>query len=87
MRIHTECLSKSLDKGSATRRTCLVKHDRIDNAVSDPHALHVLTADIDDEINVGAEELSGLEVSHCLDLTYIDAQSRLNDILTVTGNT
>ena len=57
MGIHAECLCECLDKGSASRGTCFVQHDRIDYAVSYPHALHVLTADIDDEINIGTEEL------------------------------
>ena len=86
MRVHIEVFGKCLDKGSASRRTGFVEHDGVDNAVSDLHALHVLTADVDDEIHIRAEILRGLEVSHRLDLAEIDTQRGADDVLAVTGH-
>ena len=87
MRIHIEVLCKCLDKRSAARRTGFVQHDGVNYAVSDLHALHILTADIDDEINIRAEVLRGLEVRHGLDLSEINAERGTDDIFAVTGNT
>ena len=77
-------LGKGLDKGAAAGGAGLVEHDGVHRAVADFKALHVLTADVDDELNVGHEIFSRRKVSNRLNNTDVDAESVSHHILSVT---
>ena len=77
---------EGLYEGSAARGAGLVEHDAVDAAVFDLEALDVLTADVDDEVNVGAEVSCGLEMGHCLNDTVVDGEAGLDQVLAVAGN-
>ena len=49
-------LGKGLDEGAAAGGAGLVEQNRIDRPVADLEALHVLPADVDDEVHVGQEK-------------------------------
>ena len=52
----------------------------------DLEAFDVLTADIDDEIDVGAEMAGRLEMGDGLDETIIDAQRGLDEVFAIPGD-
>ena len=71
--LHAHGFGERLDKGTAARRTRLVEHDAVDGAVFDLETFDILSADIDDEIDVGIEKHGGLEMRH----RFHDAEIRL----------
>ena len=58
----------------------------MDGAVSYLHALHVLSADIKDEIDSRQELFSCFIVCHSLDDTFIHVKAGLNKAFSVTGD-
>ncbi len=83
---HVERTCEGFDEGTAARRTGLVEHDVLDDAVPHLHAFHVLSADVQYELHPGQEMLGRLVMGNRLDLAYVDAQSRLHQAFTVTGD-
>ena len=61
-------IREALDEAAAARGARLVEHDVLDDAVVHAQALHVLTADVEDELDVGDEGLGAAKVSDSLDL-------------------
>ena len=59
-------LGKRLNEGAAAGGAGLVEHDGIHRAVADLEALHVLPADVDDEIHIGVEVGGGAVMGHRL---------------------
>ena len=56
----------------------------MDGAVTDTHALHVLTAYVEDEIHAGQELLRSLIVSHGLDYAVVNVEAGLDETLAVS---
>ena len=79
-------LGKGLDEGAAARGAGLVEHDGIHRAVADLKALHVLAADVDDEVHVGVEVGGGLVVGHGLHQALVAAEGVLDEVLAVAGD-
>ena len=69
--VHVHRDGEALDKATAARRTGLVEHDVLDNAVLDAQALHVLAADVQNELNAGQERLGAAQVRNGLDLAGV----------------
>ena len=69
-------LGKGLDKGAAAGGAGLVEHDGVHGAVADLEALHVLAADVDDEIHVRVEVGGSVVVGHRLHQTQVTARRR-----------
>ena len=69
--VHVHRHGETLDKATATRRAGLVEHDVLDNAVLDAQALHVLAADVQNELDAGQERLGAAQVRDGLDLAGV----------------
>jgi hypothetical protein len=65
---HAHGVGEVGDERAAARRAGLVEHDVLDDAILDLEALHVLPADVEDEVHVGHEGLGAAEVGDGLDL-------------------
>ena len=83
--VHLHRVGEGRNKGSAACRACLVQHDVLNDAVFDLQTLHVLAANIKNEINVWDKCLSATQVSDGLNLTRVCAQSLNQDALAITG--
>ena len=79
-------LGIGLDKRATAGGACLVQHDIADGPVLDFHALHVLTADIQNKRNARQELFRAFVVRHGLDFTGIDFICRPNQAFSVAGN-
>ena len=69
--VHVHRHGETLDKAAAARRAGLVEHDVLDNSVLDAQALHVLAADVQDELDAGQERLGAAQVRNGLDLSGV----------------
>ena len=69
--VHVHRDGKALDKAAAARRAGLVEHNVLDNAVLDAQALHVLAADVQNELDAGQERLGAAQVRDGLDLAGV----------------
>ena len=69
--VHVHRHGEALDKAAAARRAGLVEHDVLDNAVLDAQALHVLAADVQNELDAGQERLGAAQVRDSLDLAGV----------------
>ena len=78
--------SEALDEGAAARRTSLVEHDAVDNAILHAQALHVLAADVQDEFHAREHFLGAAQMRDGLDFARVDAQSLQQQALAVTGH-
>ena len=83
--VHVHRHGETLDKAAATRRAGLVEHDVLDNAVLDAQALHVLAANVQNELDAGQERLGAAQVSDGLDLAGIGLEGLDEQGLTITG--
>ena len=77
---------KGLDEGAAAGGAGLVEQNRIDRPVADLEALHVLPADVDDEVHVGGEVTGGVEMGHCFDQAQVTGEGVLDEVLAVAGD-
>ena len=82
---HVDRLRVGLDEGTAAGRTRLIEHDMINRAVLDAHALHVLSADVEDKINTGQEFLRRLVMRHRLDNPVVRIKAGLDQPLPISG--
>ena len=78
--------SEALDEGAAARRTSLVEHDAVDNAILHAQALHVLAADVQDEFHAREHFLGAAQMRDGLDFARVDAQGLQQQALAVTGH-
>ena len=69
--VHVHRDGEALDKATATRRAGLVEHDVLDDAVLDAQALHVLAADVQNELDAGQERLGAAQVRDGLDFARV----------------
>ena len=81
--VHVHRDGEALDKATATRRTGLVEHDVLDDAVLDAQALHVLAANVQNELDAGQERLGAAQVRDGLDLAGIGLEGLNEKRLTV----
>ena len=81
-----EARGEALDEAAAARAARFVQHDVVDHAVLHAQALHVLAADIEDELHARQHLLRAAQVSHGLDLAGIHAQRFQQQVLAVTGH-
>ena len=77
---------KGLDEGAAAGGAGLVEQNRIDRPVADLEALHVLPADVDDEVHVGGEVAGGVEMGHRFDQAQVTGEGVLDEVLAVAGD-
>ena len=83
--IHVHGHSETLDKAAAARRAGLVEHDVLDHAVLHAQALHVLTANVQDELDARQECLGAAQVRDGLDLAGVGLEGLDEQRLTITG--
>ena len=69
--VHIHRDGEALDKATATRRAGLVEHDVLDHAVLDAQALHVLAANVQNELDAGQERLGAAQMRDGLDLAGV----------------
>ena len=74
---------KRLNERAAARRARLVEHDAVDSVILYLEALYVLSADVDDEVNIGAEVGCRLEVRDGLNDAEVNGESRFYEVLAV----
>ena len=83
--IIAQCLCKGLQKAAAARGTGFVQEDVADRAILDLEALHVLSADVDDEIHVRHKVLGSGKMRHRFHQTVITAEGVFHQFLAVAG--
>ena len=79
-------LGEGLDEGAAAGGAGLVEHDGVHRSVADFKALHVLAADVDDEIHVGLEVGGRLVVGHGLHQPQVAGEGVFDQVLAVAGD-
>ena len=72
--IEVQTRREAFDEAAAARRARLVEHDVVDHAVLHAQAFHILTADIEDELDAGKHLLGTAQVRDRLDLARVNAQ-------------
>ncbi len=72
--VEVQARSEALDEAAATRRAGLVEHDMLNNAVFDAQALHVLAADVENELDARQHFLRAAKVRDGFDFAGVDAQ-------------
>ena len=82
----THRAGERLDERAAAGRARLVERNIVDALVADFEALDVLTANVDDEINIRAEMARRAEVRDRLDQTEIHAEGILDERFAVAGD-
>ena len=80
---HVHGLGKALDKRAAARGAGLVEHDVLDDATAHLEALHVLAANVENELDAWDEGLRAAQVGDGLDLARVRAQGLDEDALAV----
>ena len=85
LHIVAQCLCKGLQKAAAAGGAGFVQEDVTDGSILDLEALHILPADIDDEIHIRHEVFGGGKVCHRLHQTVVAAEGVLHQLLTVAG--
>ena len=78
-------LGERLQKAAAAGGAGFVQEDVADRTVLNFEALHVLTADVDDEIHVGQKVLGGGKVRDSLDKTAVTVERIFDELLAVAG--
>ena len=81
----TQGLGEGLQKAAAAGRTGFVQEDVADGTILDLEALHILAADVDDEVHIRHEVLGGGEVGHRFHQTVITAEGVLHQLFAVAG--
>ena len=84
---HSKRISEILDKRAAARRASLVKQNALDFAVFHAHTLHILTADVQNELRAGQDFIRGFIVRHSFNLAEIRRERRLYQMLAVARRT
>ncbi len=78
-------LSEGLYERTAAGGAGFVEEDVVHSVVLDADALHVLSADVENTVNVGIEEGRRVVVRDGLDFALIQKESRLKQSFPVTG--
>ena len=77
---------KRRDERAAAGGAGLVEEDRVDGAVFDLEALHVLPADVDDEVHIRLEKLGGGEMGDRFHEAVVQRKGCLNELLAVASD-
>ena len=83
--VHVHGHGEALDEAAATRGTRLVEHDVLDHAVAHAQALHVLAADVEDELDARQKRAGATQVRHGLDLAGVGLERLDEQRLAITG--
>ena len=78
-------VGKRLDKGAAARGARLVELYAVHGVILDLDALHILSADVQDAVNLGIKKCRGIVVRYGLHFSLIEQKRRLDQGLSVTG--
>ena len=81
-----QSFGKGFNEGAAAGGTSLVEHDGVHRAAADLEALHVLTADIDDEVHIGVEVGGGVVVGYRFHQAQVAVEGVLDQVLAVAGH-
>ena len=81
-----ENFGKGLQKAAAAAGAGLVQKDIIYSAVVDFQALHVLTADVEDEVDIWLQILRCIKVRHRFDDAVVHAEGVANQVLAIAGD-
>ena len=81
--VHVHGHGEALDKATAARRAGLVEHDVLDHAVLHAQALHVLAANVQDELDTRQECLGATQVRNGLDLAGVGLEGLDEQRLTI----
>ena len=84
--VQIQAACEALDEASAARRACFVQHDVLDNTVFHAQALHVLAANVQDELNARQHFLRAAQVRDRLDFARINAQGFQQQAFAITGH-
>ena len=85
LHIVAQCLCKGLQKTATAGGTCFVQEDVADGTIFDLEALHILTADVDDEIHIRHKVFCSGKVRHRFHQTVIAAECVLHQLFAVAG--
>ena len=85
-RLNAERLREVLEKRPTAARTGFVHHDIAHDAVFDPHGLHVLTADVENEARIGHERACGTRMGDRLDRMAIGRKCAREQIFSVASH-
>ena len=83
--VEVQARSEAFDEAAAARRACLVEHDMVDNAVFHAQALHVLAADVENELDARQHFLCAAKVRDGFDFAGVDAQRLEQQALAVAS--
>ena len=84
--VQVQTAREGLDEAAAARRAGLVQHDMVDDTVLHAQALHVLAADVQDELHAGQHLLGAAQMGHRLNLAGVDPQGLQQQPLAVAGH-
>ena len=78
-------MGEGLQEAAAAGGAGLVQEDVADSAVLDLKALHILAADVDDEVHVRQKVLGSGKVGHGLNKAAVTVESVFDQFLAVAG--
>ena len=78
-------VGEGLQEAAAAGGAGLVQEDVADGPLADLEALHVLAADVDDEVHLGEEVAGGGEVGHRLHHAVVGVEGGFRQVLAVAG--
>ena len=85
-RLNAERLREVLEKRPTAARAGLVHHDVAHDAVFDPHGLHILTANVENEARIGNERARGTRMGDRLDRMAIGRKCAREQIFSVASH-
>src|SRR5699024_2081431 len=83
--IVAQSLGKGLQKAAAAGGTGFIEEDVADGSILNFEALHVLAADVDDEIHIGHKIPGGGKVGNGLHQTVVTVEGVLDQLFSVAG--
>ena len=83
LKVQAAC--EAFDEAAAARRAGFVQHDVVDDAVFDAQTLHVLAANVQNELDVGHHFTRAAQMRDGLDFAGVNAQGLQQQSLTVAG--
>ena len=81
-----QCVGKGLQKRAAAGGTGLIEEDIVNGATPNLKALHVLSANVDNEIHVGHKGFGGSKVSHRFHNAVFNSEGIFQQLFAVTGH-
>ena len=81
-----QCVGKGLQERTTAGRASLIQEDVVNGTIANLKALHILTADVDDEIHVGHEGFGGSKVSYRFYNAVFNGKGVFQQLFAVTGH-